>query len=251
MGAEPYDDVLLRRWPGASAGLAFLCVSGLGRPADDWSKVAPALSVHGGVLAAELPPPRPGRARDLLDADRRRLEQLMLAHASASTVLIGHSLGGVVALLVAGAAASAGPPRGLVLTSPFLPVALNGRSAAVTALDYAHHRALFIRESARRRPRPLPPRSLRADAARLRSLASLGLRPAGFHAVADRATCPILLIHGHDDHYVPRSFAIGAARRHPAWQLDLIADSGHFPQRDQPELWVAAVERWVSTLGPG
>lgn len=44
----------------------------------------------------------------------------------------------------------------------------------------------------------------------------------------------------------PACVALAAARRHPAWCLQVVPGAGHFAQLDQPELWVAAVERWLA-----
>ena len=159
-------------------------------------------------------------------------------------ILVGHSMGGVVAMLTA----ATDPDRvtGLVLSSPFLPFGRYGRSTLVTVTDYARHRLLFIAGANRRRPLALPPdMTLRERAAGLRSLAGYGLRPGTFHAHASQVRCPTLLVHGSRDHYVPPAFALAAAERHPAWQLRMLDNAGHFPHRDNPIAWLAAVEPWL------
>jgi pimeloyl-ACP methyl ester carboxylesterase len=61
-------------------------------------------------------------------------------------------------------------------------------------------------------------------------------------------SCPVLLVHGADDHYVPPGFVLAAAARHPAWQVALIAGAGHFPHRDDPAAWLATVDPWLRAL---
>src|SRR5205823_551865 len=123
---------------------------------------------------------------------------------------------------------------GLLLNAPFLPFSRNGRSSLLSAADYARHRALFFAAVRRRRQEPSRSQALdrRTQAAALRALPSYGVRPAAFHAIADRVGCPVLLLHGEQDHYVPPAFALAAAGRHPQWQLSLIPGAGHFPHRD-------------------
>ncbi len=226
--------------PGGPGDRRLLCVSGLGGDVDEWSAVGPGLAARGEVVAVEAP-------GDGLGAGVTALDRL-LADSSRPCVLIGHSMGAVICLLTA--AAQPERPTGLVLTSPFLPVGRGGRSTVATAADYAHHRMLFARDvrSRRRRGTARSSAGPLTRVAGLRALAYYGLRPAAFHAVADQVTCPVLLVHGGDDHYVPPAFARAAAARHPDWRLEMIAGAGHFPHRDNPADWLARVDPWLRRL---
>jgi len=208
-------------WPSTEAGgRPSVCVSGLGGAADEWTDVGPALAQYGDVIAVELTLPvaspiRSGGAP--LEAALDALDRV-LASAPERSVLIGHSMGALASMLIA----ATQPHRlaGLVLTATFVPVARNGRSTLATAADYARHRVLFLAGAGRRRRDRSELRTVnrRTRAAGLRALAQYGLRPGAFHALADRVSCPVLLVHGGDDHYVPPAFALAAAARHPAWQ---------------------------------
>lgn len=249
VGVLPDFPGAARMWgsPGVAGGRRLVCVSGLGGNVDEWAGVGPGLAAHGEVVAVEAVTDGPGAGDGPLRAGVIALDPL-LADSSRPCVLVGHSMGGVICLLTA----AAQPDRlaGLILTSPFLPVGRGGRSAVATAVDYAHHRLLFASD-VRNRRRSRPARGgggPHARAAGLRALAYYGLRPAAFHAVADQVTCPVLLVHGDDDHYVPPAFAGAAASRHPDWGLDLIAGAGHFPHRDDPTDWLARVDPWLRRL---
>ncbi len=232
-----------------STGGGFICISGLGGVSGEWACVAESLKRRGRVLVLELPVAGDGsssRAGSPLAAGHRLVREALARDGTHRPVLLGHSMGALAAIL----AAANEPARlaGLVLTAPFLPVARHGRSRIRTAADYGRHRALFIGETARRTPLRRESMTVRSRAAALRSLARYGLRPNSFHALADRVTCPVLLVHGSSDHYVPAAFASGAAERHPGWRLELVAGAGHFPHRDAPGAWLQAVEPWLDSL---
>jgi pimeloyl-ACP methyl ester carboxylesterase len=248
-----------------------VCVCGLGGTTDEWILVSPALAQAADVAAAaavELalrpanrPPNRARRPASGSDAVRRRgggplraaVEALDLrtAGAPAGSILIGHSMGALASMLLA-----AGGTRrfaGVVLTAPFLPAGRNGRSTVTTTADYARHRAQFLAGARRRRRerRPATPAIGRdARVAALGALAWYGLRPTAFHAMADRVDCPVLLVHGSADHYVPPAFASATAARHPTWQLALIPGAGHFPHRDNPTAWLDLVMPWLARVQP-
>jgi pimeloyl-ACP methyl ester carboxylesterase len=125
-------------------------------------------------------------------------------------VLVGHSFGGTEAI----ALAAQRPERvgGLVLTNSVFPPARGGRSYAATAWDYARHRALYLRELADRGRAPRPSRT---KAGQLSKLARQAVRPGSFHAVADEVRCPVLVIHGVDDHVVTGRLRARHGRRPP------------------------------------
>ena len=162
-----------------------------------------------------------------------------------SVVVIGHSLGAVRALNIA----VAHPDRveAVVLTGSFFPPARGGRSMVATIADYVRHRASYVRDVARRKRAPRP---TRRGSRELASLARLGMRPAGFHAVAASVRCPVLVIHGDADHVVPVAFARAALTLHPTWTYHEIRDAGHFPHRDRPEVWAKIVAAWLEPPTP-
>jgi pimeloyl-ACP methyl ester carboxylesterase len=251
-GEAAPDDQLA--WHAAQPGRPLcVCVSGLGGTAKEWAEVGPALARAVDVVAVELalgPPARtPDHSRPLL-AERGAISRgdggplqaavsaldLVIGVAPDGAFLICHSMGALAGMLLAATGTSR--LAGVVLTAPFLPAARNGRSTLATAVDYARHRALFLAGTRRRhrgRGPQTPAIGRQTRAAALGALARYGLRPTAFHAMADRLDCPVLLVHGGADHYVPPAFARAAAARHPAWQLALIPGAGHFPPPRQPD----------------
>ena len=161
--------------------------------------------------------------------------------AEGGVIMVGHSQGAVRALEL-----SQSHPRrveAVVLTNGFFPPARGSRTMAGAAWDYGRHRVQYLREVASRGRAPHP---TGAGARQLVSLARLGLRPARFHVLAASVRCPVLVVHGDQDHVVPVAFARAAAASHLTWQYREIRDGGHFLHRDRPTEWAAIVERWLA-----
>ncbi len=204
-----------------------VCLHGLGRSPADWDGVRSGLQAFGTVRTPALPA-RPSDA---------------LAHAdgviSAGDIVIGHSMGGVLALRLARERPR--PLRMVILTGCFFGPARNGRALARTVGDYAAHRVAFARSAAWRGRNPGP----RGDSARaLGSLIRLAAQAARHDAVL--AVSPsVLVVHARDDHHVPIDFAVGAAARQPQWDVRILDQGGHHAHMDRPELWLAAVTPWL------
>jgi esterase len=224
-----------------------VCVSGLDGAVRDWSRVSATLARHDDVVVIELTLHAPRDAARRSNPLQIALDALgrVLADEPQPTVLLGHSMGALVSMLLA--ANEPDSVCGLVLTAPFLPFARGRRSTLQAMADYARHRALFLADARGRQHKRRGMRRVdrRTQAAALRALAGYGARPAVFHAAADRVHCPVLLVHGGTDHYVPPEFALAAAVRHPVWQLCVVPAAGHFPHRDDPTGWLASVEPWL------
>lgn len=196
----------------------------------------PGLEAFGEVEAPALP----GDAGEAL--------QVAAAAARPGTILVGHSLGGVVAMRLAARPQLA--PRALVLSGCFFPPARNGRGTAASVGDYLGHRLAYLRELRAARGALQPARGDRAGAlGSLAGLARLGLRRGEFDAVAAAVSAPVLVVHAADDHHVPVDFALAAASRYEGWSLSVLAGGGHHAHVTAPQLWLVDVAAWLRMLG--
>lgn len=163
----------------------------------------------------------------------------------AGDIVIGHSMGGVLALRLARDRPR--PLRALVLTGCFFPLARNGRSRARTIGDYAAHRVAFVR-SIRRRGRV---EARGGSAGALASLIRLGAMPAGFDAALAAVAAPLLVVHARDDHHVPIDFALAAVARHPDVGVRVLDRGGHHAHVHTPVRWLEAVTPWLHESAGG
>jgi pimeloyl-ACP methyl ester carboxylesterase len=275
-----------RDWPGPD-GRSFVLVHGLGGSHVNWTQVAPGLSRSGRVLALDLAgfglTPRAGRG-STLTANRRLLSEFVRAQASGPIVLCGNSMGGVVAMMQA--AFEPGSVAGLVLTDSAFPWARGGVPAPAVIGGFALYRTpglgrwvvrqRFTRMTPERlveiglRLTAADPSSIPGDVAKALvdvvrdrqrdpdaapafldaavSLLRLGARPELCRRVMDAIRCPVLVLHGARDRFVPVQFARAAAQHRPSWQLRVFPDLGHIPQMEAPGRWLAAVEEWMDEL---
>jgi pimeloyl-ACP methyl ester carboxylesterase len=199
----------------------------------DWDGVEAGLMRYGDVHALALP--------------RGGVDALMATTVDLPerTILIGHSMAGVVALR--SAARAPDRVRGVLLTDSFFPPSRNGRRIVAGVRDYAAHRIAVAREIAARGSRPRPSGG---GARGVGSLARLGLRPEAFHRMAGHVRAPVLVVHARDDHHVPLDFALAAAARHPAWTITVLESGGHNAHVERPREWLAATEGWLEGLVP-
>jgi pimeloyl-ACP methyl ester carboxylesterase len=82
------------------------------------------------------------------------------------------------------------------------------------------------------------------DAAR--SIVRLGKRPDVAARAMEGVHCPVLLLHGRHDRFVPAAFAEATLRRFPTWRGRIFPDLGHAPQMEAPGRWLAEVADWYS-----
>lgn len=206
-----------------------ICLHGLGRSPADWAEAGMRLGGFGEVIAPVVPS---------LPAEALRMVDELIAPGD---IVIGHSMGGVLAMRLA--AARPRWLRAVILSGCFFPPARNGRTLAATVADYSTHRLAFL--SAARSER-----AHRAGRGSIRPLASL-LRQAMLRGDLDHAlaqlTCPVLVVHARDDHHVPIDFAIAAVRRHPGWELRVLEQGGHHAHVSTPSQWAHTITPWLAS----
>jgi len=65
-----------------------------------------------------------------------------------------------------------------------------------------------------------------------------------------RIDVPTLLLWGEQDRVVPPDYGRRFAAAIPGAQFQLIEGAGHYPQQEQPERFIAAIDAFVATLPP-
>jgi pimeloyl-ACP methyl ester carboxylesterase len=222
-----------------SSGRVFVCLHGIGGAPVDWSGVTGRLARLGEVVCVDVPGGSLGSAREsvlaeLADRDLR------------CAVLVGHSRGGVVALMAA--AQRPDLVDRLVLSGGYVPPSRADRSWIIGTGSWVKHRVRlanrFVRAghlTARQADRPA---SLSQSFATVFEMASVGLRPGSFDALVAAVRCPVLAICGQRDSHVPASWVSAAARRY-GWSLAIIPAGTHFAHLDHPDAWADAVEAWL------
>jgi pimeloyl-ACP methyl ester carboxylesterase len=248
--------------------------------------VAPGLARHGRVLALDLAgfgltPPH-GRSCGVT-GNWRMLHGFLEALELPPVVLVGSSLGGMIAMIQCAHAPSsvealvlvdAAFPRGRSIRaqpSPWIAAAfaLYANQAMGEQIVTARARRLgperLVRETIRLctvDPDAVDPLLVeamielahtregfdygnRAFMEAARSIFRAQVRASGYRAVVRAARAPALVIHGAQDRLVPLAAAREAVRGHVDWDLVVFEDLGHIPMMEAPHRWLAAVGTWL------
>lgn len=255
----------------AGDGPPLVLVHGLGGTIENWRALAPALAERHRVVVPDLP--GHGRSEPLagspdLDAFAEAALAAVAEEGGGSAVWIGHSLGGLLGLRAAALHPEA--VRGLVLaaaagpssTSPAAHVALTSLGLLQPGKLIAPFRRSWSRSRVGRHaafgwwgvadPDALEPELAEAflvgpsrhTNTRLAGRALLGSDPRG---ELDRVACPVLLLWGAADNWVPLADGMEYARRLHA-PLRAIAGCGHLLIGERPDACLAAIETFVSQL---
>lgn len=269
------------------AGRTFVCIHGLGGAALDWQLVAPELSRRGRVLSVDLPgfgdSPPPGGALTIARL-RQTLDQLLRTEVGRPAVLVGNSLGGMLAVLQA--AARPVSVEGLVLVSPVLPTSVRLLPHPLTTAQFLIYALPSVGEwYVRTRRQRLGPRRLvdlnlrfvaadpaavpaalvaeRAEQiARLaarpgsertvvgvaRSMLALLAVPGGYERTIRAVAAPALVLHGAEDRLVPVRAALAVGALRSDWAVRVLDGVGHVPQLEAASTVVEEVTRWLPAL---
>jgi pimeloyl-ACP methyl ester carboxylesterase len=242
------------------------------------------------VLAPDLAgfglTPRAGRGSDLR-SNRLLLSSFLEATGTRECILVGSSMGGALSLLQT--AVEPDSVRGLILTGAALPWARGVRPSPATDVGFTLYRIPLVGEIfAQWRIRGMTPERTvelgfslvaahpeRLDEATIRSqvemvrlqqsdpdavaaflqaarsLMRLGSFRRATREILDRATCPVLVLHGDRDALVPLAFAEAAADERPSWRLRVFENAGHALQLEVPDRWIAETDAWLDDVGFG
>jgi pimeloyl-ACP methyl ester carboxylesterase len=262
-----------------------VAVHGLGGSALNWLSIAPLLGARYRLMAPDLAGHGLTRARGRstsVRANHALLHQFVTTITDQPVVLLGNSMGGMIALLEAGLHPET--VAGLILldpASPFLPgvpdplvaAAFTGYTMPLVnrAVMVARRRLLGSETAVRTLLRFLcaDPSRVAADVvaehveqARIRSAfphadqeflraarsvvaTASGLRRSSYRATIRTATAPALVIHGDKDRLIPVSASRALARQHPSWRLVVLPGVGHVPQLEAPSVTAEAMLTWL------
>jgi pimeloyl-ACP methyl ester carboxylesterase len=276
--------IAFRAWDGPSE-TTFVLLHGLGGSHLSWLQAAPGLAGLGRVLALDLPgfgrSPRAGRPTRMMDS-RRWLARFLDEMTDGPVVLAGNSMGGGIALLQG----TIEPDRvaGIILTSSIYPLSRGGWPHPLVLASFAAYDVPRLGETVVKTRRAavdpetfvrlglrmltVDPHTIPDDVIDLHAqlIADLRSEPEATTAfldaarsinayvrlpgVGDRAMsnvrCPVLVIHGRRDRFVPVAYAEAALVRYPRWRGRLLARVGHVPQMEAPGRWLGEVADWYA-----
>jgi pimeloyl-ACP methyl ester carboxylesterase len=255
---------VLTAGPGRSQEIVFL--HGLGGSISTWQIVLGDLAERYRVIAFDLPghgasaKANPESADYSIDGHASAVAEALEAAKISSAILVGHSLGGAVALRVA--TQSSDLVSGLVLIdsallgSDIAPELLDlmagepGKGTARGLLD------LFMEDEKLVSQRAIDDmvgnqtgQGAWAAQQATANAAFAGGAQAGFDAnVLQSIDKPALLIWGGKDRVIPSSHGHDALGYLPDATLTLLPDVGHVPQVERPEIVTRAIERFAKSL---
>jgi pimeloyl-ACP methyl ester carboxylesterase len=269
-------------------GPLMLLVHGLGGSLLNWAAIAPTLAESNRVIAIDLV--GFGRTQTLgrstsIHENERLLARFIGEVCGQPVVLVGNSMGGLLALLLA----SARPDlvTGLVLVDPALPVGVSARPDPLVALMFGLYAvpALGNLVMARRRtvlsaegqalavlrmccvdPTRVPRLVLEQHLAlarereeypdvdaelivAARSLLLVLSRRGWVRSMMRRISVPVLLLHGDKDRLVPLPAARSVAADNRTWRFEIAHNVGHVPQLEVPEWTIAHILDWLAAEG--
>ncbi len=258
---------------------AIILLHGFGASTFSWRRVLAPLSRLGRTLAYDRPGfglthrPRtqgPGESPYSLEAQSRLLFQLMDRLGIQRAILVGNSMGGVVAAQ----AALTHPERvaGLVLVDAAIHLLRHipgwlhrvtripqvDRLGPLLARPIAHIGGQRLLLSSWHNRERLTPEVWEGY---MRALAAENwdyglwqtLRTRGRPEVVSRLgelRVPTLVITGEHDAVVPTAHSLRLAQEIPGARLVVIPDCGHLPQEEQPEAFLQAVSQFVEAVSP-
>jgi pimeloyl-ACP methyl ester carboxylesterase len=262
----------------AGEGPVLLLVHGIAGSCENWREVIEPLAARHTVIAPDFPghgSSDPGGGDYSIGALAAGLRDLLLALGHERATVVGHSLGGGVAMqlayqfpemverLVLVSSGGLGPEVSPVLRAAALPGAdlfisvtagagrrvgsAVGRGLTAVGLRPGADLAEIARgyaslDDARRRAAFLD--TLRAV------VGTGGQRVAAGDRLYLAEAVPVLIVWGARDSIIPVRHGEDAARAIPGSRLEVFEDVGHLPQLEAPGRFIAALERFLRETEP-
>jgi pimeloyl-ACP methyl ester carboxylesterase len=259
-------------------GPVLLLVHGMAGSSENWREVVEPLARNHTVIAADLPghgSSESGSGDYSLGAHASGLRDLLLALGHERATVIGHSLGGGIAMqftyqfpemverLVLVSSGGLGPEVSPVLRAAALPGAdffigaTAGPGARIGSLVGRGLGAVGLRPNADVAEVARAYASLADSERRAAFLATLravvgtgGQRVAAGDRLYLAEALPILIIWGREDPIIPVAHAEAAIETLPGARLEIFDDVGHLPQLETPGRFVSVLDRFLAATDP-
>jgi pimeloyl-ACP methyl ester carboxylesterase len=261
-------------------------VHGLGGSLVNWAALAPLLTDTCRVLALDLigfGHTQAGTHSTSVTANQQMLQRFLSEVAGDPVILVGNSMGGLIAILLA--AQHPELVTAIVLIDPALPVKVGSQPDALVSAGFGMYAVPHLgRAMLRARRRVRSPEQLAGDVLRLccvhpervpadvreqllemarargeypdidnqflgaaRSMMGILARRSSYLATMAAIQVPVLLLHGEKDRLVTIGASRAAAAANPSWRFEVAPDVGHVPQLEVPEWTAARILDWLAT----
>lgn len=262
----------------AGSGPLLLLIHGMAGTCANWESVIEPLAIDHTVIAPDFPghgASAPGGGDYSLGGLASALRDLMLSLGHERATLVGHSLGGGVAMqftyqfpemverLVLVSSGGLGPDVSPILRAAALPGAdlfISATAGVGKTVGSAIGRGIGaigfrpnadLAEITRGYATLSDPERRKAFLATLRSVVDMdGQRIAALDRLYLAETLPVLIVWGENDPIIPVEHGRVAAEMIEGSRLEVFPGAGHFPHRDDPVRFAEVLREFLTTTAP-
>lgn len=262
----------------AGSGPVLMLIHGMAGTCANWQAVIEPLAINHTVIAPDFPghgASAPGGGDYSLGSLASGLRDLILTLGHERATLVGHSLGGGVALqftyqfpemverLVLVSSGGLGPDVSPILRAAALPGAelfISATAGVGSRIGSVVGRGLGLvglrpntdlEEVTRGYASLTDPARRKAFVSTLRSVVGTeGQRVAALDKLYLAEALPLLIVWGKKDPIIPVAHAREAHAQLPGSHLEIFEEAGHVPQLERPGRFIAVLERFIAETAP-